>query len=61
MRLIEAKGLLDHGEWLPWLKETGLSPRTAQGYIKLARIDTTKYATVAHLGIRAALVTIAKK
>lgn len=61
VRLIEAKELLGHGAWLPWLKETGISPRTAQDYMQLARIPEAKYATVAHLGIRKALAVIAKK
>jgi Protein of unknown function (DUF3102) len=29
-KLIEAKGLLGHGEWLPWLKETGVAPCEAR-------------------------------
>jgi hypothetical protein len=58
-RLIEAKSLLHHGQWLPWLKETGVSPRTAQDYMQLARLPEDKYATVAHLGIRKALAEIA--
>jgi hypothetical protein len=60
VRLIEAKGLLGHGEWLPWLKETGVSPRTAQRYMQLAQIPADKYDTVAHLGIKSALEAIAK-
>jgi hypothetical protein len=36
--LIEAKGKVRHGEWLPWLKRCcGFSERTAQDYMKLAR------------------------
>jgi hypothetical protein len=35
--LIEAKGQLKHGEWLPWLKDKcELSERTAQVYMQLA-------------------------
>lgn len=35
-RLVEAKELLPHGEWLPWLeKETDFSDRHAQRYMKL--------------------------
>jgi hypothetical protein len=49
--LIEAKGLLKHGQWLPWLHDNcGLSERSAQRYMRLAR----KSATVADLGIAAA-------
>lgn len=28
--LTEARSLLDHGEWLPWLKENGWGARSAQ-------------------------------
>lgn len=34
--LNEAKELCAHGEWLPWLRGTGLNERTAQRYMKLA-------------------------
>jgi DNA repair exonuclease SbcCD ATPase subunit len=35
-RLVEAKELLSHGEWLPWLKrETEFSERSAQNYMKI--------------------------
>jgi hypothetical protein len=61
VRLIEAKELLSHGQWLPWLESTGVAPRTAQDYMRLARIAPLKYATVAHLGIRAALKVIARR
>src|SRR4051812_38894664 len=38
--LIEAKSLLKHGRWLPWLKDNcGLPERTAQLYMKLAELD----------------------
>ena len=37
-RLVEAKELLPHGEWLPWLQqETDFSERTAQTYMKIFR------------------------
>ena len=37
-RLCEAKDLLSHGEWLPWLeKETEFSDRKAQYYMKAFR------------------------
>jgi hypothetical protein len=36
--LLEAKSAVGHGGWLPWLKENcGLSERTAQVYMRLAR------------------------
>jgi hypothetical protein len=60
--LIEAKGLLKHGQWLPWLsKHCGLSPRSAQGYMQLARASGGENAQrVAHLSIREALRVIAE-
>jgi Protein of unknown function (DUF3102) len=52
--LIEAKGLLKHGEWLPWLREhCALAERTAQLYMKIAS-SGLKSATVADLGLNAA-------
>lgn len=37
-RLVEAKEMLQHGEWLPWLqKETEFSERSAQNYMKVFR------------------------
>ena len=51
--LEEAKGLLKHGQWLPWLSDhCGLSDRIAQRYMRLAR--NAKSATMADLGIAAA-------
>lgn len=36
--LIEAKDMLRHGEWLPWLAEkVGYSEKTAQNFMRLAR------------------------
>lgn len=35
--LIEAKGKLSHGEWLPWLAELGFSSSAASNYMRLAR------------------------
>jgi len=52
--LIEAKNLLKHGQWLPWLKEhCHLSERTAQLYMHIARLGLES-ATVADLGLKAA-------
>ena len=37
-RLIEAKAMLPHGEWLPWLTEqVEFSERTARNFMRLAR------------------------
>jgi|HubBroStandDraft_6_1064221.scaffolds.fasta_scaffold03971_13 hypothetical protein len=58
--LIEAKAALPHGQWLPWLRDIGLSPRTAQRYMQLALVPADKYVTVADLGIKRALEAIAE-
>lgn len=34
--LVEAKALVKHGQWLPFLKEAGIPERTAQRYMTLA-------------------------
>ena len=35
-RLVEAKEMMNHGEWLPWLRrETDFSERSAQNYMKV--------------------------
>jgi hypothetical protein len=58
--LIEAKALVGHGGWLPWLKTTGVPERMAQRYMRLARNkDAFKSDTVSDLGIAAALDTLA--
>jgi multidrug resistance efflux pump len=60
--LIEAKELLGHGEWLPWLGGVEMSARTAQRYMRLARhkdavLDTQKrHAT--DLSLREALALL---
>ena len=57
--LIEAKALLKHGEWLPWLKEhCQISERTAQLYMKIVRLGLNS-ATVADIGLKAAGSAIA--
>ncbi len=59
--LLEAKASLPHGAWLPWLQEhAGISERTAQGYMRLARLGL-KSTTVADLGIRATLASAARR
>jgi hypothetical protein len=53
-RLIEAKALIPHGQWLPWLTEhCDMSSRTARRYMQLAR-SGFNIGHVADLGIRAA-------
>ena len=58
-RLIEAKGMLSHGEWLPWLNErVELSERTAQKFMRLAR-EWSNPNTLADLGASKALMLLA--
>lgn len=58
-RLIEAKAMLPHGEWLPWLEgQVGFSERAAQQYMKLAQTYTNPQA-LADLGATKALMLLA--
>ena len=63
--LIEAKALLKHGQWLPWLAEhCAMSERTAQAYMQVAHSfakigDEAKAQRVADLGFRDALHSLA--
>jgi hypothetical protein len=63
--LLRAKGLCDHGSWLPWLSAhcPHITPRTAQNYMRLAsewdRLLTLANAKrVSHLGVRQAVVLL---
>lgn len=57
--LTEAKDMLRHGEWLPWLNEqVELSERTAQKFMKLAR-EWSNPNTLADLGASKALMLLA--
>ena len=57
--LIEAKGMLPHGEWLPWLAEkVGYSEKTAQNFMRLAREFSNPQA-IADLGATKALKLLA--
>lgn len=57
--LIEAKELLPHGEWLPWLNEQAELPeRTAQKFMRLAR-EWSNPNTLADLGASKALMLLA--
>jgi|GEM_PF-4237020 len=47
--LVEAKELVKHGDWLPFLKEARVPERTAQRYMTLAR-SNLKSDTVSLLG-----------
>ena len=59
--LIEAKGLLPHGAWLPWLEaNTEVSVRQSQKYMRLAQgWEEIKCAPSSHLSINTALELIA--
>lgn len=57
--LIEAKGMLSHGEWLPWLNEqVELSERAAQRFMRLAR-EWTNPTALSDLGATKALTLLA--
>lgn len=58
-RLLEAKSVLKHGEWLPWLSErVDLSERAAQNFMRLAREWSNPH-TLADLGASKALALLA--
>ena len=58
-RLIEAKGMLPHGSWLPWLEDrVEFSERTARNFMRLAREWTNRQA-LADLGAAKALTLLA--
>lgn len=60
-KLIEAKELLQHGEWLPWLREhAGISERTARRYMQLAR-SGMEIGHVADLGIAGAVESLSRR
>ena len=54
--LIEKKGRLTHGAWLPWLDSCGISPSSASDYTRIAR----QIASASNLGssIRETLRTL---
>ena len=57
--LIEAKGLLSHGEWLPWLEErVEFSEKAAQNFMRIARHYSNPQA-LADLGATKALMLLA--
>ena len=58
-RLIDAKALLPHGEWLPWLTErVEFSERSAQNLMRLAR-EWSNPQALADLGATKALTLLA--
>lgn len=57
--LIEAKALLSHGEWLPWLEErVEFSEKAAQRFMKLAR-EYSNPTALSGLGATKALMLLA--
>ena len=55
-RLIEAKTLIPHGDWLPWLaEEVGYSERVAQSFMRLAREWESNPKALSDLGATKAL------
>jgi hypothetical protein len=61
--LIEAKGRVKHGEWLPWLRSvTTISIRQAQNYMRLAKnrteIEAAKTQRLSYLPIRDAIALL---
>lgn len=59
--LIAAKHQLrQHGAWLPWLRDhCSIAPRTAQAYMRLARLSQQEAQRVAHLPLREVLQAVA--
>ena len=58
-RLIEAKEMLSHGEWLPWLTErVEFSEKSAQNFMRIARNYSNPQA-LADLGATKALMLLA--
>lgn len=61
--LLEAKSLVRHGDWLPWLAEhCAFSERTAQNYMRISERypELAKSATVADLTYRGAIALLAE-
>jgi hypothetical protein len=60
--LLEAKSLLPHGEWIPWLEaNTEVGPRQSQKYMRVAkhRPEIAKHELGSHLPLNDALSLIA--
>ena len=57
-RLIEAKAMLSHGDWLPWLEErVEFTDRTARNFMRLSR-EWTNRKTLSDLGASKALALL---
>lgn len=53
-KLTEAKALMDHGEWSPWLeREFGWTDRTARNYMSVARCFKTETVSDLDIDLRA--------
>jgi hypothetical protein len=63
--LIEAKAQVDHGEWLPWIRDycPNVSPQVAQRYMRIARewprVEAANAYRGTHLSVREALALLA--
>lgn len=55
--LIDAKEQLQHGQWLPWLREVGIAPKTAENYMRIAR-EVTPNSTLASMPYSKALALL---
>lgn len=65
-RLIQAKAMLPHGQWLPWLEANcEVSERSAQAYMRVARelpkLEGSKAQRVADLPLREAVRLLANE
>jgi phage N-6-adenine-methyltransferase len=59
--LMEAKKSIPYGGWEAWVRDScGFSERTAQGYMRLARLDPEEAQRVALLSLRDALKALAE-
>lgn len=59
-RLCEAKELLDHGEWLPWLEQrVQFSDRTAQKFMQISRAYESNATLALDLGSEKAFALLA--
>lgn len=59
-RLCEAKELLDHGEWLPWLEQrVQFSERTAQKFMQISRAYESNATLALDLGSEKAFALLA--
>jgi hypothetical protein len=58
--LIEAKESLQHGQWLPWLKQhIAFSERTARNYMRLAEEANRHRLPISEMGVKEALRELA--